>query len=192
MTKKKKYLIWATTIFVIFPLLIDQWFAAKERRYESLRAKYECYPPPCSFDLTGDNVPEKLVVHQPDPTKRFEWVLLLKDGDKELLRLPYDHTDGTFRTHMAVRSGPQGTHFLIYDVASRNGQGRAVYGWNGNQVVALSPDPLDEEILTAMAALDETGTFHWWVLFHMVRTAFYALLILGILVTGIINFSKRH
>ena len=93
---------------------------------------------------------------------------------------------------MAIRSGPQGTHLLIYDEASRNGQGRTVYGWKGNQAVAINPDPPDEEILTAMAALDDTGTFHWWVLFHLVRKAFYALLTLGILVMGIIIFSKRH
>ena len=71
-----------TTIFVIFPLLIDQWFAAKDRRYKSLRGQYECYPLPCSFDLTGDNVPEKLAVYQPDPNKQFELVLLLMMGTK--------------------------------------------------------------------------------------------------------------
>lgn len=193
MTRKTNYVVLVSSIFVILPVLIDQWLAAKYGRYEALRQQYECYPPPCSFDITGDKIPEKLVIQQPDPNKRFEWVLLLQDGDKELLRLPYDHTDNTFRTHMAIRPGPDGTHLLIYDgSAGPSNQTRSAYRWDGKQILAITPDQPEEEIIAAMAARDDTGTFHLWLIYQLARIPFYALLMLVMIVMGIIVFIKHR
>lgn len=193
MTRNTKYVVLVSSIFVILPVLVDQWFAAKYRRYESLRQKYECYPPPCSFDITGDKIPEKLFIQQPDPNKRFEWFLFLQDGDKELLRLPYDQTDNTFRTHMAISPGPDDTHLLIYDGSAGPGNlTRSAYRWDGKQILAITPNQHEEEIIAAMAASDDTGTFHLWMIYQLARIPFYALIILVMIVTGGIVFVKRR
>jgi len=43
-----------------------------------------------------------------------------------------------------------------------------VYAWNGTGLSEIAPAKIDEEILSAMAARDDAGTFPQWVLYYLV------------------------
>lgn len=188
----RKFIVIAVFAVAFFAIAADQWFAGRDRRFESLRQQYECFSRPCLIDIDGDSVAEELAVQLTDSDKKpHDWILL-KDGTNELLRLPYHLTDGTLRTHLAIRSDKPGPRLLVFDGARSFGIGRAVFRWDGNQVAAIEPDSLDEEILSAMAADDDAGTRSGWTLFRLQRRVLYLILGFGILATGLIVFRKSR
>jgi sensor domain CHASE-containing protein len=78
--------------------------------------------------------------------------------------------DNTSRTHVAVRDGSGHARLIIYDGTRWPAQKiavNAVYAWNGNRLSEIAPAEADKEILAAMAARDDAGTFPQWVIYYL-------------------------
>lgn len=152
-----------------------EWRFAELRRID---AAYELYPMPQALDVDGDSTAGTVSVEQ---TGSSNWPrrLLVEDGGRRLLTLPYCHADGTFRTHLAARRDTTRMRLVVYDGACGSPNVvRDAYAWNGHALVRDAPDTQDELLLTAMAAVDDTGTFHdwlwWWISSKLIAVAFAA------------------
>jgi len=167
------------------PLLLDQWYVAKQQRRDlrddELVRQYECEPPEeCVADFDGDGTLSRITVEQINPAERFDLWLKVYENGRELLRLPYDHTDNTLRTHTAIHNEAGKSRLLVYDKVSRTDT-VAVFAWDGNRLAEVPPSSLEQEILSAMAAYDDTGGWNERTVFRpFFRTArlfgYYALL----------------
>jgi hypothetical protein len=148
-------------------LLADVWLAAKHIRHDRLLAAYECGyldQPPCVADFDGDGRPTSIQVscHTDAPA---ELPPVSVGHGREPARLNGFCQDNTFRTHLAVRGEAGAARLLIYDGSRR--PVRAVYAWGGEKLSEVAAAGIDEEILSAMAARDDTGDFHRWVIYRM-------------------------
>ena len=151
----------AAIALLVLPLIIDridaERDARKDRRDDELVNQYECEPPStCTADFDGDGSQAKIEVQNYHPLRRCPYVILVTEGGKEILRLPYDHTDGTMRTHTAVNVESGAHRLVVYDKASRQNT-VGVFGWDGRRMTEVAPSPIEKEILAAMAAHDDTG-----------------------------------
>ena len=155
-------------------LLTDVWFAMMYARHGRLRATYECGysdQPPCVADFDGDGRPTSIQIsHRSD--KQVELPPVFVGRGQELARLNAFSMDNTFRTHVAVRGGASGARLLVYDGARWRGREltppvRAVYAWDGEKLAEVGPAEIDTEILSAMEARDDTGTFDWWITYRL-------------------------
>jgi hypothetical protein len=166
---------------IVIALLADRALVNRHIYYDRLLTEHECYPPPCQIDVNGDGIPGEIVdLH----VLQGNW-LIISDAGRELLRLPYDSTDGTLRTHIGVRSDDGGTRIIIYD-GSRGPSQRvnAVYGWSGQGLSRVAPSDSDSLILSAMRAYDDTGSFHYWVLYKLMRLPLFIILLLGMVIAA--------
>jgi hypothetical protein len=189
-----------TTIIVLLliggPILIYQWLSEKARRQnardDQLVAEYECEPPgKCVADFNGDGIPDRLDLIQTNPANRFEWYLVALSGGRELLRLPYDHTDNTLRTHAAVVNDGGKSRLLVYDGANYRPALKTAFAWNGEKLVEVSPASLEQEILAAMWAHDDTGGWNDRVvrdLYHAAALITYYVLLA--IVAGAITYRR--
>ncbi len=123
--------------FLIVPLVIDRWIAHRDNlryaREDELVARFECEPPTkCIVDFNSDVVPAQFEVAL---TEAVSGSLVVLDGGREILRLPYDHTDGTLRTHTAVTNESGQPRLLIYDGASQQPPHSGAYAWNGDKLI---------------------------------------------------------
>ena len=168
--KKAVVLLSLAAIFGILALA-DRWLAAIYGRHDELVKLAECYPFPCAADFNGNGTLDRLEVVQKNPTDSADWRLKVADGERELFNIPYDGTDGTFRTHAAIYKPAQVElpHLLIYDGASRQ-HIRAAYVWDGGKMSEIKPSDLEHEIISAMAARDDTGGWNTWVLWRLTST----------------------
>jgi len=165
----------ALTVTALAYAVFLEWRFAELRRIE---AAYELYPMPQALDVDGDGAAGTVSIVQTDAPNSSRQ-LVVEDGGRRLLTLPYSHTDGTFRTHIAARRDTIPMRLVVYDGA-RGPQNvvRDAYAWNGHALVRDAPDTQDARLLTAMAAFDDTGTFHdwlrWWMLSKLVAVVFAA------------------
>jgi hypothetical protein len=117
--------------------------------YEEIAKKYECYPvDDCKSDFDGDGKPDVFT-----DTER----LIILAGSQQILNIKYDHTDGTFRTHVAVFEEKDVKKLVVYDTINTE----QFFYWDGNK---LSPTKertqLEFEIWKAMSLNDDTGGFN--------------------------------
>jgi hypothetical protein len=182
--------------FVFVPLVIDRWIAHRDylkyAREDELVARFECEPPTkCIVDFNSDTVPAQFEVSLAEAVSGS---LLVFDGGREILRLPYDHTDGTLRTHMAIRNESGQPRLLTYDGASQQPPQSGAYAWNGDKLVLVSPTAIDREIISAMAGHDDSGGWNERALFRPVKrmallVGYYFVLAF---VVGIVLFKRRR
>jgi len=167
-SRKIIVLLSLAVIFIGMPVLADRWLAAKYARHDELVKMAECYPFPCAADFNGNGALDRLGIVQKSPHDRFDWWLTVMDGEHELFSTPYDSTDNTFRTHAAIYKPAQVEvpHLLIYDGASRQ-RINAVFAWDGERMHEIEASSLEREILSAMAARDDTGGWHDWVIWSL-------------------------
>jgi hypothetical protein len=196
MSKSKVLTAIIVLLLIGAPILINRWVSERARRQEArddeLVVKYECEPPTkCVADFNGDGIPDRLDIIQTNPSKRFEWWLVAFSDGSELIRLPYDHTDNTLRTHTAILSDVGKSRLLVYDGASYRPALKAAFAWNGEKMVEVSPSSQEQEILSAMAAHDDTGGWNDRVvrdLYEVARLiAYYVLLAI---VAGVIVYRR--
>jgi hypothetical protein len=180
-------------ILVALPWPINYWRTQveerKDRRDEELFRRHECgYDSACAADFDRDGVGARFEVVKPEAYRPYS--LVVSDGGREVLRLPYHNLDNTLRTHLAVHEEGGAARLLVYDGVERNPPVRAVFAWGGGRLVEVAPGALELEILDALAAYDDTGTFNERVfrsLIGAVRLVVYYLLLLvlaGILLWG--------
>jgi hypothetical protein len=155
-------------VFVFLPLLLDYFYYRatdrQDKRDDELVARYECeFPANCAADFNGDQINDRIVV--------VDRNFVVTDGSREMLRLPYDNTDGTLRTHFAIANDQAKPRLLIYDGASHQPPLRASYAWDGTKLAATQPSDIEREIISAMAAHDDTGGWHERAFRPLVRSA---------------------
>ena len=193
---KSSTLITLFAFLIIAPLLIDRWVAERRHlqymREDELQARFDCEPiQRCMADFNGDGIPSRFDVVL---TAAVSGHFIVSDAGREILRLPYDHTDGTLRTHIAIRDESGESRLLVYDGASHRPPLRAAFAWGGEKLVQVSPEAIDHEIISAMAAHDDTGGWHDRVIFNEVfrvarLAAYYIVLTIFI---GIILYRRRR
>lgn len=128
----------------------------REARLDKLAAELECEPLfRCLADFDGDGLTDHLSVEQ---FKEYgdRWLVARASG-RELLRLPFDSTDGKLRTHVAMTRAIGHSRLLIYDGVNYSTPLRAVYAWDGERLSETTPNEIESEALDAMAARDFTG-----------------------------------
>lgn len=193
---KPSALVALFTCLIITPLLMDRWVAERQRRQyardDELYAQYDCEPiRRCVADFDGDGVPARFDV---EPKGAGGWQFVVFDAGREALRLPYDHTDNTLRTHLAVRGEGGRPRLLVYDGASHRPALRAAFAWDGEKLARVAPEAPDRYIISAMAAHDDTGGWHDRVIFNEVLraaklVAYYIVLAIFI---GVILYLRRR
>jgi hypothetical protein len=197
MLAERKAPIVTLSILIASRLLLAGWLSAVDRGYDKLIAAYECTRDVCEADFDGDGILGRLVIER--PTQSESWVVVI-DGAQELLRLPREFIDYTFRTHVAIRSEPGGSRLLVFDgtgIERVGGQAwrnvldhlfieRAVFVWNGQGMSQSRPSTEDREILSAMAARDDAGTWNFWGIYRFLSLPF--LIVYYLLMTTILIF----
>src|SRR5262245_32393814 len=171
----KVSLIIIIVLLAITPLIVDRIVSEKRRQQDAhddaLVNAYECYPlDACAADFNEDRLPARFEVAK---TYAVGGDLIVIDGDKEVLHLAYDNTDNTLRTHTAIHSENNKARLLVYDGASHKLPLRAAYEWNGEKLVEVKPASVEEEILSAMAAHDDTGGWNERAVFRPFKRALY-------------------
>jgi hypothetical protein len=194
MGSSKVSIIFIIGILAIAPPIFDRIFSERQRqqdaRDDELVKKYECYPlDTCAADFNEDGLPARFEVARTYPVSGD---LIVIDGNKEVLRLTYDHTDRTLRTHTAICRENDKTHLLIYDGASQKPPLRAVYEWDGEKLVGVKPAGIEAEILSAMAAYDDTGGWNDRTVFRPIKRMLYlgAYYVVFIVSVGIALYKK--
>lgn len=190
----KRILLFALifTVLIGLPIAIYKRARQQDLRNDELEAKYECErPSTCVGDFDGDGVVDQVnVVEILNSPRRF---LTVVSKDRELLRLPYVHIDGTLRTHTAVTMSDGQTRLLIYDGASYPDPVRAAFGWNGEKMVETSPSYLEREIISAMAAHDDSGGWNERVIRNLfLKGALFAYYVVLAIVIGAIAFRRQQ
>lgn len=175
MRSGKVSLIIIIGLLAIVPLSLDRIISEQQRqqdaRDDELVKEYECYPlDACAADFNGDGLPAQYEVAK---TYAVGGDLIVIDGEKEVLRLAYDHTDNTLRTHTAIHRETDKPRLLVYDGASHKPALRAAYEWNGEKLVEVKPSGIEEEILFAMATHDDTGGWNERVVFRPFKRMLY-------------------
>ncbi|MCA1566209.1 MAG: hypothetical protein LC803_11340 [Acidobacteria bacterium] len=184
--KRMAVLLSLAVIFIGVPVLADRRLGAKYARHDELVKMAECYPFPCAADFNSNGALDRLGVVQKNLHDRFDWWLTIVDGERELFSTPYDSTDNTFRTHAAIYKPAQVEvpHLLIYDGASRQ-RISAVFAWDGERMREIEASSLEREILSAMAARDDTGSWNQWVMWSLASDyllPIYCLVVGGVLI----------
>jgi hypothetical protein len=158
-------------LLVITPLFIYQWISARDKRHDDLVSRYECVEGACNADFDGDGVLGRLVIEwRKDSDVNGDQWLIAYDGGRELLRLPFWRSDNTLRSHAAIRNESDKSRLLIYWGGMRQPENStSVYVWNDERIIEIAPNDADREILSAMEARDDAGTFHQWVTFRAIK-----------------------
>ena len=194
---KKSSKILLILALLLLPLLVDQILNSKQSRLDArqdqLVRDYECYPlSSCVADFDGDGIPAKFY---PVLTQAVSGQLVVIEGGHEVLRLSYDHTDNSLRTHAAIHKEKNKSRLLIYDGTTSGEKGRAAFEWNGNRLVEVTPTEAENEIISAMAAHDDTGGRNDRAFRDLVRmislVAVYLVLSFILLAVVLIRRGKR-
>lgn len=183
---KRPGFIWLV-VLVALPWPIDYWQQAVARRQHArdheLFRRYDCgyyAVTPCpAADFDGDGIPAELRIKTAATLARGN--LSVVDGGREILRIPHANIDNTFRTHKAVSFATGPPRLVVYDGTSYQPKLAAVYAFDGSRLSEVEPTPLEEEILRAMAAYDDSGTLNARVFADLRRLlrfmAYYTLLV---------------
>ena len=125
---------------------------------------------PCKADFDGDGRLTHIEVkrHHDAPVELPPQFV----GNEEKAVLKVFSLDNTLRTHVAVRNEMGHARLIVYDGSmgpSNRTVVNAVYAWDGRKLSETAAAPADKEILSAMAARDDAGTFNQWVLYYLVK-----------------------
>jgi hypothetical protein len=189
----------ALLFFIIAPVVIERRLSAKDERYSQTITHYECVKDNCVADFDADGKFGSLLIDRTSPPPpssypaRQAWVVV-KDSERELLRLPFNYADSTLRTHVAIRNEFGGARLLIFDHTIEGTPIRQVFSWDGKQMVQVQPSAIDQEILAALGARDDAGSWNDWALYRSLRLpvlAGYYVLIAGILGSLVILRQRR-
>ena len=196
MIRVNKNLLWILLTLAAIPFLLHVWFSRKDKSYDELIQRYECNPGVCEADFNGDESPERVERVKRSSTS-IEEVLVVKDGDREILSVPYEYVDGTLKTHVAIRRAEAGDATLLVFDGTRGGEPqRNAFRWNGRQLVEVTPSPEDIRILTAMAARDNAGTWVIWGLYRAflvpMLLAYYTVLVLAFSLIAGFRWLRRR
>jgi hypothetical protein len=189
-------LILAFLLLAIAPVFVYRWVSAKDWKDDELVRRYECSEGRCSADFDGDGIAgEVLIEWRKDSSIPGDHWLIASDGGKELLRLPFWYADNTLRSHAAVRNEHGKSRLLIFWGAMREPKnGTSVYAWSNQRMVESIPMAADQEILSAIAARDDSGGFSNLVAFRLIRKGaligYYFLFVAGALLI-LIKRRKR-
>ncbi|MDD5302463.1 MAG: hypothetical protein PHS14_05070 [Elusimicrobia bacterium] len=116
-------------------------------------------------DFNGDGRKETI-------RKWPEHGIVVEDGARELLRLPYHHTDGSFKTHLAlIAEEGAAPRLLLYDDMEGDGA-RQVYVWNGTALSTAAANRLDTAVLYGLGIGEDR---------HMLRDFAMILYAVGLL-----------
>ena len=180
-------LLTAVILLILAPVVIDRHLSSKDERYNRIVTKYECVQDSCIADFDGDGRPGNLVVDRVSAppsasySARHAW-LVVNDSQHELLRLPFIYADGTLRTHVAIRYEVGGARLLIFDHTIAGAPMPQVFAWNGKQMIEAQPSSADQEILAALSARDDAGSWNYWVLYRSFRMpiliVYYVILVI--------------
>ena len=193
MPKRKTRWLIALAVLINAPLLVDRWLAERERRQDArddeLVRQYECRPSlRCAADFDGDGAEDILDVMSDGDGAPARLVVLSRG--REILSLPYDHTDNTLRTHVALRREAGKPRLLVYDGVSYRPPLKSALSWDGERMVEEFPaSGLDREILDAMAAHDDTGGWHERTIFrpfHRIARLVLLYALLGVAVAALL------
>lgn len=173
---------------IMLPLFAYSSLNTRSSYLQHMADMYECEKDVCEADFNGDGVLGRVSIERMKNSADAggAW-LVVDDGGQELLRLPYEYLDNTLRTHVAVRKGTGNrSQLLIFDgTRGRRKVISAVYEWQSGSMVETSPAPIETEILTAMAAHDDVGTWLWWSLYRALALplllGYYVLLALAVI-----------
>lgn len=180
-----------TIVFVLLltvPMLITYWLSAKDRSYDEILRLYECQDNICNADFDGDGMLGQLIVEEAPPSSYDSWLVVIDSG-RELLRLPHRRVDNTLRTHVAVRYETGNARLIVYDhIRGQNPPLNAVFAWNGRDMAQIFPSESDDEILTAMAARDDTGSQSYWAFYR----AFWTLALICYYIPLIILIAWQY
>ncbi len=152
-------------LFILIPVVIYSRLSSKDERYTQAINNYECVRDNCSADFDGDGRTGNLLIDRMSPppsgsySARQAW-LVVNDSHRELLRLPFSYADSTLRTHVAIRNEIGGAHLLIFDHTIEGKPIRQVFAWNGKQMTQVQPSAADQEILAALGARDDAGSWN--------------------------------
>jgi hypothetical protein len=172
-------------LFILAPLVIYSRLSSKDERYTQTITKYECVQDNCVADFDGDGRTGNLLIDRtsPPPSGSYSahqaW-LVVNDSHRELLRLPFSYADSTLRTHVAIRNEIGGARLLIFDHTTEGKPVRQVFAWDGKQMVQVDPSAADQEILAALSARDDAGSWNDWALYRSlilpILVGYYVLL----------------
>ncbi len=192
MGSRRSTILLAALLLIVSPLLAHRWFVTRDSYYDEVASMYECERDVCEADFDGDGILGRLERRTNIPATPSKRLLVVIDNGRELLRLPYRYIDGTLRTHVAIRNESGRARLLIFDGVERAGiPVRAVFAWDGQSMAQLTPSDDDHEILSAMSARDDAGTWSDWALYRAFSLPLlfgYYLLLAGIM----IGFTLRH
>ncbi len=191
MKAKRIFLYVSALLLVIVPLAIYELISARDTHFDEVVNQYECHGEKCEADFDGDGIAGYVEQTMDDSAAPSNRLLVVFDNNQELLRLPYRYIDGTFRTHVAIRNDSGKARLLIFDVSFTTKRPvKTVYAWNGQKMVEVPPRDMDGEILAAMAARDDAGSWNNWAFFRAFALLIligYYLLIIGILIGFVVR-----
>ena len=174
-SKYKSIIVVATiclTLLIILPLLVDGWISARQNYYTELLRAHECFSGICAADFDADGILGRVFIDRSSSTVPHEYRLIVKENNKELLRLPYWELDNSARTHVATKIAFETgkTQLLLYEQKGRNAPTiNAVYVWNGNEMAQIPPSDQEQDLFSAMSSTDDNGTNNYWTLYRMIR-----------------------
>jgi hypothetical protein len=186
---KRSTLLVVIGLLIIAPLLADYLYsrsqARQDQRDDELVQRYECEPRgKCVADFDGDGVTDNILVGERD--------FVIKVADREMLRMPYDYIDGTLRPHFAIITASGKSRFLIYDGSSHQPPLKATFAWDGVKLQPTQASDLEWQILSAMAAHDDTGGWSERAFRPLVRSARLLVYYFALVIVGALVFFKRY
>jgi len=192
MGKKIEIVCLGTLALVLF--LIDARLAVRDYQNSQLIEEYECgYPSErvCRADFDGDGQFTEIRVRY-----RYDTPVELPPrfrGTEARVVLNAFLMDNTLRTHIAIGRESNRDRLIVYEGVpwpDRKGALNAVYEHNGTVLVETSPTAADEEILTAMATRDDTGSLSQWVIYWVI--AWPLRIIYIVLFVGATLLTSEH
>jgi len=165
----KKIAIVCLGALALVLFLTDARLAVRDYQYSQLIEEFECgYPSEraCRADFDGDGQFTEIRVRY-----RYDTPVELPPrfrGTEARVVLNAFLMDNILRTHIAIGRESNRDRLIVYEGVpwpDRNWAINAVYEHNGNGLVETSPTAADEEILTAMATRDDTGSLRQWMIY---------------------------
>jgi hypothetical protein len=186
-----------TALALAFALMCaDIWLARRDARHNHLIENYECgYPgeKPCVGDFAGNGQTTRIRL-SPQMDARLELPPLMIEGAPEFV-LKIFSMDNTARTHVAVRHENGRARLIIYDgiqVGQEAKPVRVVYAWDGKKLAEIAPAEIDQQILAAMAARDDSGTLSSWIIYFLLKWPLRMVYLLLLFAVGTIYLKRRR
>ena len=190
----KKIAIVCLGALALVLVLTDARLAVRNYQYSQLIEEFECgYPSEhvCRADFDGDGQFTEIRVRY-----RYDTPVELPPrfrGTEARVVLNAFLMDNTLRTHIAIGRESNRDRLIVYEGVpwpDRKGALNAVYEHNGTVLVETSPTAADEEILTAMATRDDTGSLSQWVIYWVI--AWPLRIIYIVLFVGATLLTSEH